>query len=412
MDALCEGLNKSGLVQKVVISADGWLDCWRGTYYGLNVSRAGEPVDQLDAILVMSRLQRETSANGLLIYCAGRYGELNGGLASELIQKDWTKLRWLMRCLPQFGVSPTVRSPNFMAPRFITPMTFGPATATVFWKSPVYWNEVLTFKDREGIIDSARLGRGKTFREVAAGFESEVLAAIPAELLESIGDISASALYRLFEVAEAASFKNTICPEKEYRNEYLPIRSGGFAKIGPVAEEEYDRFIGEFMDIVELRQPLDFRSSPDNAKPLVPYIGKEGEERIFLEDSKEELVRKVGKLSQRASRQPIIYPGNEGFMNPFVRTAILAVEAAAAKGSIPVSFLNRRVSDGRALLEYFERAGTDKLERYASAVVECLWAYVLLPMQKVMQDIKTATETMVAETIVTETKLINRDENP
>jgi hypothetical protein len=50
--------------------------------------------------------------------------------------------------------------------------------------------------------------------------------------------------------------------------------------------------------------------------------------------------------------------------------------------SAPVSFDTRRASDGATVLDFFEKAGTDRLQKYASTVVECLWAYLVLPMKR------------------------------
>jgi hypothetical protein len=314
-------------------------------YYGMNVSRWKEPLDQFDVLLLISRLKRAGLDMQLSVFIAGRYGQLNGRSAAELIEGEKKKVQLFQDAMLLFGLQPADKDTSVYSTDYL-------------WSNKEYWKQVLCKKDILGIIDTTR--RGRSFREVIASFEKELQAKIPDALIESLGDIDAPALYRLLEVSEASFFTPG-------------------AKIGPAFEQEYDCYIGQFMDIIQLRQPLDFKSRPGCLKPVTPYIGKQNEQRIFLEDSKEEIAMKVRKLAQRASGQPLF---SEGFLNPFVRTAILATEAAAMSDSAPVSFDTRRASDGATVLDFFEKAGTDRLQKYASVVVECLWAYLVLPMKR------------------------------
>jgi len=339
---LAEGLRKSGLVRRDELSEQERF------YYGIGTSRFLEPLDQLDAPLLIARLRRSGLDASLLVFVAGRYAELNGKPAAGLAAAEKTKAALLQDAGVVLNVPVETLCTNDL------------------WYSEQYWTDVDCFRGVPGIIDGRRSGR--KFSEVFRSFEPCLQNAVPPELACALGDFQAPGLYRLFEVAEASCL--------------MKCRSIQ-AKAGPVSEEQYDCFIRGFMGIVQLSQPLDFRSCPGCAKPLAPYIGKEGEQRIFVGDGKEEIGVKVGKLAQRASGQPVFY---DGLMNPFVRTAILAVEAAAAQGSAPVSLGTRKAFDGAAVLDFFGKAGTDKLQRYASAVVECLWAYLVQPMQKRMAE--------------------------
>jgi hypothetical protein len=152
--------------------------------------------------------------------------------------------------------------------------------------------------------------------------------------------------------------------------------------MGPASEQEYDVFIRPFMGVVQLGQPLDFRSTQERPKPITPYIGKEGEERIFIQDSKESVVGKICKLAQRAEGTPLFYGD---FMNPFLRMAVLGVEAAALAQSTPVRIAGSRVYDGAGAVDAFGRAGMRSLARIGPLVAECLWAYLIRPIQNALE---------------------------
>jgi hypothetical protein len=333
-------------------------------YFGMSTSRFNEPIDQLDVLLLMNRLRRAQIKAKLLVFVAGRYAQLNGRSADELIAGEEEKKRVIEAAIKVIGV-PT--APLDYTGQFDPDYrSSGVCLTDDLWKTAEYWENVLRLKDEDGIVDGAR--NGFPFSKIVDSFEEGIVGCMPDGLTGSLGEMEAPTLYRLFEVAEAYTLR-----KRAWLN----------AKIGPEFEQEYDQYIGKIMDIIQLRQPLDFKSRPGCVKPVTPYIGKRDEQRIFLEDSKEEIGLKVLKLSQRADGQPIIY--KEGFMNPFVRTAILAVEAAAAQESTPVNFGTRRIFDGGSLLDFFEKAGTERLQRFASVVTECLWAYLVRPIQKEME---------------------------
>lgn len=337
-----EGLRRCALVERSQVCEPASL------YYGISASRRSEPLDQLDALLLAARLRQLGLDIGLTIFVAGRYAELNGRPASELVPAEDRKMAMLAAAGRALGLSSSGR--------------FALVRTTDLWYSPDYWQGVERLMGEPGIISQER--KGRPFFITAQRFEPEIRAAIPPSLMDALGPLDSPSLYRLFEVAEAT---------------WLAKRMAVDSKIGPVREQEYDLFIGSFMDIIQLRQPLDFRSSPACPKPVTPYIGKDAEERLFLSDSKAEAGQKIWALAQRAAGQPVFYGG---FMNPFVRLSILAVEAASAAESVPVRMGNSALSDGAGVLTMFEKAGTANLARFAAVVTECVWVYLIRPIQK------------------------------
>ncbi len=331
-----EGLRRFGLVERADAAPSASI------YYGISCSRRGEPIDQLDALLLASRLRMMGLDAGFTVLVAGRYSQLNGRPAEEALLAEEAKTAFLASASRALGLRIRLLRTDDL------------------WYSGDYWEDVGRLMGETGIISERQ---GRRFSDVAAAFEPALLRTIPPPLLKRLGQYDAPSLYRLLEVAEAS---------------YLMERFGVGAKLGPASEQEYDLFIGRFMGIIQLRQPLDFRSSARSARPLVPYIGKEGEERIFLSDRKDELSCKVFALAQRMNGAPLLF---DGFLNPFARIAAMAVEAAAAASSVPVRIRNSRISDGASMLRALEKGGTEKLSLIAPVVAECLWAYLVRPIQ-------------------------------
>lgn len=312
-------------------------------YFGMSTSRFREPLDQLDVFLLSSRLNRAGAEAPLTVFLAGRFSVLNGRDSGELLEAEETKLRFLRAAARAIGIAPAFLRTDDL------------------WSSPRYWEDVAALKDAPGII-SARTG--VKFADVAPALGQCAIGAMPGGLIDALGRFDAPALYRLFEVAEAAWMKRE-----------LGIR----CKVGPASEQEYDEFIGGFMGIVQLRQPLDFRSTPAQPRPITPYIGKQGEERIFISDTKREMGGKLMRLAQRSASAPL-YAGD--FLNPFARLAVLAVESAAAADSVPVRILGSQVLDGEGTLNVLGKAGLGGAVKLAPVIAECLWAYLIRPVQE------------------------------
>ncbi len=311
-------------------------------YYGISASRASEPIDQFDVLLLVSRLRRSGLGAGLTVFVAGRYAELNGMPGPELVRQEERKLGFLRASSSALGIPMEILRTDDL------------------WRDPAYWAAVSGLASVPGII-GARGGR--PFSEVAPSLGEAVLSAMPAGLTARLGGFPAPSLYTLFEVAEAA---------------YLMRERGIECKVGPASEEEYDRFICSFMGIMQLCQPIDFRSRQASPRPLTPYIGKAGETRITIDDGKAEMAAKICSLAQRCEGRPVRYGG---FMDPFARLAVLALESAAAADSVPVRLNGRPLYDGEGAVGMLERSGMSGLTRFAPLVAECIWAYLVRPVQ-------------------------------
>jgi hypothetical protein len=370
-----EELRKFGLVE----SFRPVKGIWDKTYYGMNISRYKEPLDQMDVLLLQARFARAGIDNIFIPFIAGRYGQLNGRSIEGIIEAEEKKaklMKYAMEAFRSGGLS-AIRTENCETSPF-----FYALTTNALWGIPEYWDAVMEMKDIEGIIDKSR--NGLSFLKVYETFESKLRERIPDEVVKALGDTDAPSLYRLFEVAEAKALKERFFVS---------------TKIGPASEEEYDIFINQFMGIIQLNQPLDFKSRPGRLKPLIPYIGKEDENRIFLEDSKREIGIKLRKLAQRASGKPIYF---DGFINPFVRMCVLAVEAAESERSGPVMMDSRPVSCGADMIDFFEKSGSDRFLKYSSLVTECLWAYLISPIFKAEKFFNQLAEQKKAEMVVNE----------
>ncbi|MEW6721999.1 MAG: hypothetical protein AB1324_01940 [Candidatus Micrarchaeota archaeon] len=334
---MLEGIRKFGLAERVSLMDPGPL------YFGISVSRAAEPLDQLDVLLLSSRLMRSGADCPLTVFVAGRFAQLNGRPASELIEGEEGKIRAISAASRALRVPVSILRTDDL------------------WCEPGYWSEVESLRELRGIISERK---GERFSRTAESLEQAILSAMPPGLMDAIGPLDSPSLYRLFEVAEAA---------------WLSKSRGVSCKAGPSSEEEYDFFIRRFMGTIQLRQPLDLRSSPQSPRPIIPYIAKEGESRLLLSDTKKEVDKKISALAQRAAGTPLDYGG---FMNPFARLAALAVEAAACADSVPVRLNGSALRDGAGAVAMLEKAGTASISRFAPVVSECLWAYLLKPVRE------------------------------
>jgi hypothetical protein len=335
-ELMLEGVRRFGLAESADIRGAGPL------YYGISVSRLAEPLDQMDVLLLEGRLRRSGLESGLTVFVAGRYAQLNGRPAGELLEAEERKIRTLR------AASRALRIPLSIL------------RTDDLWLDPGYWSEVGALRGLSGIISERR---GPAFSQTAESFGPAILSSMPPGLTDAIGPLDSPALYRLFEVAEAS---------------WLARYRGVACKAGPASEEEYDSFIRSFMGVIQLRQPLDLRSSPGSPRPVVPYIGKEGETRLLLSDTKEDLDRKITSLAQRAAGTPLFYGG---YLNPFARLAALAVEAASCADSVPVRLNGSALRDGEGAVRMLGKAGTASLVRFAPVVAECLWAYLAKPVR-------------------------------
>ncbi|MDD5022683.1 MAG: hypothetical protein PHU63_00775 [Candidatus ainarchaeum sp.] len=317
-------------------------------YYGMNISRGREPLDQLDFLFLAKKL-----GVPITIFIAGQYGILNGGKTDplELAEKENAKRRLLEAVLKVFGVEGTV------------------LTTPDLWLRKEYWEAVLDLFSIEGIIEKGGVySFSKAVEKNPSVFPNcqEFVNA-----LELIGNFPASGLYTLLEVAEARFL------QREY---------GIDCKFGPVSEERYDRFIEQFMGIVQLYQPLDLRASVSSPKIDIPYMERLQEERIFFGDSKQELMEKLGKAAQRATKTKVFWETEAGTaVNPFVRYLIYAIEAADLSDNLPVRIRNRNVRSSEAAVETLEKSEGIGLSEIVGSVGEAIWNYIIKPIERVVE---------------------------
>lgn len=141
-------------------------------YYGMNISRGKEPLDQMDFLFFARR-------NGLpvTIFVAGKYGLLNrkGEPAEFLIGKERTKAELYRKLFALFGISGKVLATDDL------------------WSSSKYWDGVADLAATKGIITS---GSGESLRALGAerlGIPVTARSSFE-RVLERVGDLPAQSL--------------------------------------------------------------------------------------------------------------------------------------------------------------------------------------------------------------------------
>jgi hypothetical protein len=374
---------KRTLIANAKLSGDGLIEKICRPYYGLNISQGREPIDQLDMVFLAKKL-------GVfpIIYVAGMYGLLNGNVnGNALMRKEEEKMRVIRAMFDAFGVFNLVGEECKI---FRTADLWGLKGAKEELVAELYWAAVGELMQIPGIIEP---GRGPKFGEILSNISNTEYGFVVGSynrigMLSSSGiafselcNMRADGLYTLFEVAEALTLKR-------YR--------GVDCKWGPESENRYDRFIGEFMSIMQFYQPLSLNSVPASTLPVIPYMERKGEERIFLDDGKKELIDKLYKTAQRANKTDAFWEysmksgGGNGDIagkvpNPFVRAVIYAVEAAECMGCLPIRLRGKSVYSSEEALKMLELSGASGTVEMVGAVSEALWNYILRPIQEAMK---------------------------
>lgn len=313
-------------------------------YYGMNISRRREPLDQFDFLFMAKRLRLP-----LIILVAGKYGLLNGCAAPDyLAQKELKKKEVLERMLELTCIEGKV------------------ILTDELWRNSIYWDGAIQL-----LGENPRIIDNRSGPKLSSLDKTSLSAIFPTEstasLLRVFGEFPASGLYTLFEVAEAL-----------YLQRMLSID----CKIGPESEERYDGFISEFMSIIQLCQPLDLKSVPTSIRPLIPYMENRDEDRVFICDSKSEVLDKVYKTAQRTEKTPLYWETKSGsFQNPFVRLVLLALEGAENCECLPLSLRGRKVYSSYEAISYIEKSGSTGFTAIAPSIAEALWNYLIRPMK-------------------------------
>ena len=317
-------------------------------YYGMNVSKAGEPLDQLDFLLLAKKLMVP-----VIIFVAGRYRILNDTNVSlnEIDEKEMKKIELIKRIMEIFRVNGNVLPTNTL------------------WDNPLYWEVAAELAKTPQIIDKSAGIKFADIPKERFGISQEAIAKFDI-VKTSIGNYPGSALYTLLEVAEASCLQRALKVD---------------CKIGPESEERYDKFIEKFMGIVQLYQPLDLRSTEESVKPVIPYMERLQEERVFLTDKKEDMLRKVYKTAQRANGSAPFWKLNQKpIPNPFTRLVILAIESAANSENLPIVLRSKSVYSSEEAVEYIEKSRATGLTDMTGTIGEAIWNYILKPVQQVI----------------------------
>jgi len=310
----------------------------------MNISRGREPLDQLDFIFLAKKLDLP-----IVVFVAGKYGILNGADPKPLISRERQKEKLLKRLFEVFEIDGKVLDTDSL------------------WSAPSYWNAVLKLSETEEIIEKSSGTSLSCISAEQLGLPAES-SEVFSMVLSRLGTYPASSLYTLFEVAEA-----------KYLNEEFGIDT----KIGPESEERYDKFIKDFMNIVQLYQPLDLKSSSAKLKAVIPYMERRNEERFFFDDTKDELFDKLYKAAQRAEVQPCFWELDEREIpNPFMRALMTAIEAAAIQNCLPMRLLNKNVYSSDEAMDFIEKSGARSLRNIAASVGEAIWNYVIRPFRE------------------------------
>jgi len=151
----------------------------RKPYYGMNISRGKEPLDQLDMFFLAKKL-----GVPLTVFVAGQYGLLNGKVKpEEITAKEAEKKKLLEAAFRVFGVEVTI------------------LLTSDLWTKESYWETVAELSGTKDILEK---GASVSFSEAVARYPE----AFPqnsglGKALASIGSLPAAGTYTLLEVAEA-----------------------------------------------------------------------------------------------------------------------------------------------------------------------------------------------------------------
>ncbi len=331
--------------KKILIAKELKVEGIKKAYYGMNISKGREPIDQIDFLFLIKQMDIPVN-----VFIAGKYGVLNNGKkpVEYFIEKERYKKELYLKLFENFGIG-------------------GKVTLTDrLWSNPIYWESILEFKNLDGIIDKSSGAPLNSFDSSIFGIGQDCMNPY-LEVMKEIGGIPASSIYTLFEVAEARTLQKT---------------EGIDCKMGPESEERYDQYIKTFMSIIQLYQPLDIKSSEIDVKQVIPYMERLEENRIFFEDSKEEVLNKISKMAQRAEKTSLFWKSKNGWLlNPFCRMVIYAFESAEIRKNLPILLRGRPIYSSSEAIEFIYKSGASGLINIASPIAEAIWNYIILPIK-------------------------------
>src|SRR3989338_3902263 len=273
-------------------------------YYGINVSPE-EPIDQIDSLLVGRRIA-EIMQSKMTVLIAGKFGLFNStigtdlGFRGDMFDSLELKKRVLISAaMKHFGIDGNSVLTNDL------------------WGDPYYWHLVANLYNSRSSLPSQRAYSGIETKVDFAAIPLSQLRNIPQEVFDLLSREKATTLYSIAEIAESL---------------YLKEKHSVILKIGPKAEEEYDKYIQNSLDTIHLFQPTDLRSTTAKPRPVTPYILRQGEEktRLIFTDQEKQVYEKIQKFSTEA--QPLFYAGT---IHPILRLLAFVDEAEHIAGNVP-----------------------------------------------------------------------------
>ncbi|MDO8340020.1 MAG: hypothetical protein Q7T16_05170 [Candidatus Burarchaeum sp.] len=271
------------------------LDAEQAVHYSMNVSKKAS-IDLIDSILVVKKLQQEFGGQELIVVVAGNRGIINADRVKGGKESGTTDIHEIAKSLHKLDVERKALVEKIFEYLRVKGTVL---LLSDIWNDPLHWRIFAgLMKNKQSLVlDRKYSGKKMALGEIPTAY----LGAIPKEILRAHENELAPALYIPLEIAEAV---------------YLQERYDAGAKIGPVAEAEYDIHIGRFFNIIQLRQPVSLTSTDKRPRPVAPYILREEDEdfRISFEDTYEKIVQ---KLLMAPPNSPLFYQVMEGRQKQF-----------------------------------------------------------------------------------------------
>jgi len=355
------------ILESTGLHAESCSHAWRtkpgSSYYGFNVSKTHEePVDQIHGFIAAKRIQDSLSVSSpstvpaFNALVAGEFEILNATSLEDLQtihernrERDLKKKLLFERIFRRFDLNGRVW------------------VSTDIFSDSRFWE---TFAD---VLMDSRFSRGNLINDAMQWYNSrddleavikvgdlpDSLVKIPSKIRKRICSWPASILYTPLEVSEAA---------------YFARHHGVSVKIGHMGERVYDKYIIQYVDVVHLRQPTDFKMSRLRPRGVTPYIHKDRPRdpkvRIFFGDTADDIRARLDGYPVEDYIETISESLGPLF-NPYIDKAVLAVESAVCSGQRAVSVAGLSVGSGRELVLRLWRGelGLEALARALPALV-------------------------------------------
>lgn len=307
------------------------------TYYGFNVTKSDrEPIDQIHGFLAAKRIQER---NHGLVNEAGTFYAFVAGIFEVL---NATSPEDIQRVIEVNSVKESNKKELFTKIATAFDINCEVHLTSDLWNDERYWNALTK------VLQYPQFSKGNLRRDTMQWYQTEEmlnrvlpiaevasdLMDIPKKLMKKIGRWPAATLYTPIEVAEA---------------KYYAAVHDVSCKIGHMDETVYDKYILEFMDVIHLRQPVDFKSTRIKPRGVTPYIHKprprDPKVRLFFDDTPATIQERLSEYPPENFVFAIIPDGGE-VLNPYIDKVVLAIESARAMGLTPVTVENVDLNNG------------------------------------------------------------------